>query len=539
MIPGSPTTVAPGENDELYLGFDVKDDGTGNGAIVSCEQMAAGYANTFSVLVGDDIPRQIVYLQEGQALTPTGVAYDPNRTSHAVGIEPLGDWSTTTDIDVTISQTYFEADKGAGFKVDFDAVFVELVPYENVPLASHQTSAWSLVGFERFAIAKRVNKISTQATADLTLTNAGGTYTVTLSINGFPIAIGSRAGNGVVTLAAVNSSGVSGQCTVAYTGDITATSGAFVLGTWAAQYDLTAASTTISIFDAGQGGRLTGLLTNLPAGNQTVTITPYSDKGKAGVAFNAGTFNVPGAPGSPGVLSLVPGGSYNNTQIQFTASATGSATYNLYDCCFDPLTQTFLNTGLDGPVPINSVAATHVAGSGTITWTLPNLTAGATGKRRIIITSMNGSYEDGARRHITFEYLNGTIVGPRPNVPDFRYLMPTPVTGGRTINLEYTYNKAGELGSPTALRIYLVAEGTVNTYTVPDATVNLTVVTAKGGIKKGTATVTAPADGFYRVLVRAATAAGDDSGNVLLTDPIQVSNVAPGNPGNVSVSIVS
>ena len=539
MTPGNPTTVAPGENDELYLGFDVKDDGTGGGAIVSCEQMASGYANTFSILIGDDIPRQIVYLQEGQALTPTGVAYDPNRTSHAVGIEPIGDWATSTDIDTTISQTYFEADKGAGFKVDFDACFVEVVPYENAPIGAHQTSAWSLTGFERFAVAKRVNKISTQASADLTLTNAGGTYTVTLSVNGFPIALGSRVGNGVINLTAMNSSGVSGSCTVAYTADITAATGAYVLGTWAYQYVLSAASVTTTVYDSGRGDRLSGLLTNLPAGNQTVTITPYSDKGRAGTAFNAGTFNVPGAPGSPGLLSVVAGGAYNNTQIQFNASATGSATYNLYDCCFDPLTQTFLNAGLDGPVPINLVAATHVAGSGTITWTLPNIAVGATGKRRIIITAMNGAFEDGARRHLTFEYLNGAIVGPRPNVPDFRYLMPTPVTGGRTINLEYTYNKAGELGVATALRVYLVAEGTVNAYTTPDATVNLTAVTTKGGIKKGTTTVTAPADGFYSILVRAATALGDDSGNVLLTDPIQVSNVTPGNPGNVSVSIVS
>lgn len=523
MLVGFPTTVAPGEHDEMLLGPMVIDDGTGNGALFSADQAVAGYGDTWWVFVGDLIPQKIIYLAEGASVEPTTVMYDPKRTNHTVGLEPLGGWSNYDGIDVTISQQSFESDKGADFVVGFDAVFSTPESYENAPIASHQLTSWTLTGFERFATSEQVSRFSTRAKAEVTLTNLAGVRTVTVSVNGVTICSGSRTGDGVCTLTAQNDSGVNGSVTIAYTADIPLSVGAYVLGRWAASYVVSGGGKSVTVFDDGRGSRLSGLLSGMAVGNQTVTITPLSDTGKVGTAFTAGTVLVPGPPAPPGLLNVVAGGTWSSTQIQFQASTTGSATYNLYD------------SALDGPTAV-AVAATHVAGSGVITWTLPSLAATGTGKRRIIVTAMNGGVEAGVRRYLTIEYVGGNVVLPRPNTPDFRWRVPNIVTSGRTLNMEYTYSSAGQEGVATQLFAYLVAEGMANPYTTPDNTIALS--NPSKGVYTGNFTLTAPADGFYSVLVRAATAAGVVSDNVLLTDSILVSNAAPGNPANPTITPV-
>lgn len=537
MIPGYPTTVAPGEHDEFLLGFDVKDDGTGLGAIVTCEQCATGYGDTWWKLVCDERPCVIVYMKEGAALPPTSVPYDRRKSSHTVSMVPLGDWNNDLDIDCTIQQQYFESDKGQSLMVDFPTVVVEQISYEKVPDGSRQLTSWNLSGMNRWATIAPVNRQLTAGRFDISLVTSGAVRTLTLSFNGYVVAQGTRtvaAGNGSITLSAVNNSGISGTVTLTYTGDIASTLGAFLLLTWAHHYTVTNGTVSTTVYDNGRGNTLSAMLSGLAAGNSTITITPYSDTGQAGSPWTAGTANIPGPPGSPGVLSVVAGGAWNNTQIQFSASSTGSATYNLYD------------SALDQPTAISQVAATHVAGGGTITWTLPNLAGAAAGKRRIIVTAMNGGIEDGKRQHLTIEYdASGNVVLPRPNVPDFRYKQPTPVTGGRTLNIQFTYNTAGDKGPATKVQAFIIREdgktqaGTTQDYSSPDATVLFSSLKLRRGLYRGSLTVTPASNGFFAVVLKAVTAGSVQSSNTTPTDFKRVSNVAPGNPASATLTVVS
>lgn len=513
---GGPTSVPFGDIEELYLDYLIRD--AGEGAYITLSH-PPGYGGMWSAIVCDKRTVEIIYIAEGETKTRFA-PYDPNFDAHAVTAFPLGDWDSAGDIDVQISQADFVADKGGSAQVDFDAVMQVAEAWNDL----QQLSNWSLTGLSRFATS-RAGSIKTQAKVDVAISDAAGTRTVELSVGGTVVASGSRVGDGAIALAMQNDSGLSGSVDIAYTADVL--SDCWITGRWCQSYTVTVGAVSVVLYDDGRGDRLSASLTGLAAGINSVSIVATSDTGVSGSTYS-GSITIPGRPLPPGELSYF-SGDWTNTVVQATASATPGATYALYDV-----------EELDGPIKYSEVAAVYIAGTGTISFALPSLPGAAAGKRRLVISAVNGLVEDGLRRTLTIEYdAAGAVVLPRPNIPSFGYVRPNPVSSGRTIATEWLYDGNTADGVATLIVAFLVAEGgaTPADGAAPDA--SMAIGTGVNGIYRGSISVTAPANGNYRILVRAQTALGTQSANSnVLSEPVPVSNSAPPVPGNVEVTVV-
>ena len=493
MMSGDPSSVPAGDNEDFFLDFLVDDDATGLGARIQLE-MATGYGDQFVALIADSEIRQILWMAEGD-IWEGWVAYDPAREIHAVSAHPLGDWNYVTDLDITYEHRLFFSDKGVSIVLEWDAVIEALTAYDD----DDQLSGWSLTGLQRALNCMQVEGSPTQGRLDIEITDNGGDYTVTLSMNGYAIAEGTRTGNGVVTLAEQNDSGVSGSVTIAYSGDLALADAAWLGIRWAAGYYVHCATSLsfprtaeVYVYDDGLGNRFAATIGDLAAGTYSYVIQAHTDTGVAGTNTSViGTVTVPGPPDPPGALSYV-SGNYAATVIGFTNSPTAGATYRLYD------------SELGEPPDMATVADTLIAGtpSAARTWTLPALSAPAAGIRRVVVVALSGGVEDGYRRALSIEYdAAGNVIPARPNIPGAQ----TSSANGLTLTAQYTYDTADEDAEATILQAFLIAEGGTVDWTRPSGVAS---IAASGTLRSGTVQATAAADGWYRWVIRAATAPG-------------------------------
>lgn len=509
---GGPTSVPWGDIEELYLDYDVRD--AVQGAYITISH-PPGYGNMWNAIVSDQRVVEIIFIAEGEKQTRFA-SYDPKFPGgHAVSAFPLGDWDSTGDIDVTIGQVDFVSDKGGSARFDFPAIMQIAESWGDL----QQLDNWTLTGLARFATS-RPGAIKTQAKVDVAISDSAGTRTVVLSVGGIAVASGSRVGDGTITLLEANNSQLSGSVDIAYSADVS--SGCWITGRWCQSYLVQVGSASVTVVDNGRGDLCSATLSGIAAGVHTLTITATSDTGVVGTEFSQ-SITIPGRPLPPGKLSYV-SGDWSDTIVAALASATPGATYHLLDV-----------EELGGPVKYSEVAATYPAGTGTIQFALPSLAAPAAGVRRIVIAAMNGAVEDGVRRKLSIEYdAAGAVVLPRPNVPQFDYARPTPVTLGRRIACDWSYDATDSLGVATQIVAFLVAEGGAIPADgdTPDAVASV-------GVGRGTIAVTAPDDGNYQILVRARTAAGTQSlNNNVLTEPVVVSNSMPPAVSDVVVTVV-
>jgi len=513
---GGPTSVPFGDIEELYLDYDVQD--AGEGAYITLSH-AAGYGGMWNAIISDKRTIDIIYIAEGETKV-IFAPYDPKFEDHAVSAFPLGDWDSSGDIDVQIGQADFVADKGGSAQVDFNAVMQVAEAWNDL----QQLSNWSLVGLSRFATS-RPGAIKTQAKVDVAISDAAGTRTVVLSVGGVTVASGSRVGDGAITLEAQNNSALSGTVDIAYTADVL--TDCWITGRWCQSYTVAVGAVSMVVYDGGRGDRLTASLTGLVAGVNSVSIVATSDTGITGSTYS-GSITIPGRPEPPGELAYV-SGDWDDTIVEAAASATPGATYALYDV-----------EELDGPIKFSEVAAVYPADTGTIQFALPSLPGAAAGKRRLVISAVNLLVEDGLRRQLTIEYdAAGAVVLPRPNIPTFDYVRPNPVSSGRTIATEWLYDGNGANGVATKIVAFLVAEGGSVPADGAAADGEVAIGTGINGIYRGSISLTAPANGNYRILIRAQTALGTQSANSnVLSEPVPVSNASPAAVADVEVMVI-
>lgn len=528
MIPGYPTTGWPGDHEMALLDFTWQDNGTGLGFSGSFTPWT-NYGNRFWVVVADGVPQSVVYGAEGQTTAISGT-WDTTRTNHQVSIEPIFDWdSITSGIDISVlatQQDYHVLDKGVFVEFDFDAVIEDIKAYGD----KGQFSSWNISGLQRWGTVRQVNgEPRTEAALDLTMSSVGAVHTVTLSLNGYAVASGSITGNGTVTLAAQNSSGVSGTVVLAYTQDLS--SGATFNARWCQSYVVTCGGVSVTKNDEGLGNRLSATVGPIGPGVQNYSITPTSDTGVAGTAAT-GTVTVPGRPNAPGIPVYV-SGNWTNTVIQWATAdpGTGSAPqYNIYD------------SELNAPTDTNDPSISGIASGsfpGTKTQTLNSLAAAAAGFRRVIVASVLGGVEDGQRKTVKIEYdSSGNVVLPRPNDPTFSL---NKVSSGTTVSMNYIYNAQAQEGVATKVLLFLVPEGgTLADNATPDAQQNIATAVnniARGTINANTAGGVALTAGWYQPCIRTATAAGTRSPAINLGPPIYVSAAAPSAPQNVTPTV--
>ncbi len=512
--------------------FDVTDYGDGTGAMVTL-QACQGLGDSYWGIVCAGKVLTVVWLPEGITIE-TSIVYDQSLLSQAaalglaaefpVSIVPNSGYSDSSVADLTIQQQDFLLDKARTVQIDFDCVIEVLSAFGD----SNQFSAWTLSGLQRYINGQpTANRTQLQmsillltSSAALPVTTNGqdvttgvantgsGSLNVTtgqavsahyvyLQIGSLILASGSITGNGTVTLAAQNGSGLNGTVVLNYSADITEIGAAFIDARWAEKYNINIASVLnfprtpeLVVADPGLSNRLNGKVGPLTAGTYPFVVQAVTDTGIKGNNIAAqGTIAVPGRPLPPGVPALdSPTGDYTDTKIVATASLTAGATYIWHDMQY-----------INGPIDFHASAATFpaVTAGSTMHLTLPTLPGGAqAGIRRGALVAVNGGIEDGYRKPFEVEYLaNGTIYAPRPNVPSFNVDSKT----GRQLTVRFAYDSANQAGIGAIAELFIVEKGGVVNWNAPAAVVSLGGIT--GTIKNGTISAVAPADDWYQYAV--------------------------------------
>ena len=520
MITGFNTGSPTDAHEEMLLGFVPMIPADNPSIAVLPIQPAIGCGNMYWAFGADETVQQILYVTEGSLLNVT-VHFDPSRKTHSVFAEPLGAWSQQASTDLTEPTIIYASQAGKSVYIQWNVA----ADFTNSYGDGGQLSNWSLTGLSRFATTRPDSIRKTEAECDVTLTNSGSTRTVTVSLNSQVLCSGTRTGDGSITLSAVNSSGVSGTVAVAYTADVT--SGAYVARRYAASYlvqvidSLSAVVASATVKDNGFGEILSTTLGPINSiGTYTISITPTSDNGIAGSAATTPiTFS--GAPVAPGSISYV-SGTISATIIQFSASATAGATYNVYDV-----------QELGGPTFLEAVSLTHAAGSGNIQVTLNSLSAGSGGERWIAVTALNAGVESTSQKFLLTYDSSGNLVTGAPNVPSLKYQSP-PVTSGRTIGMTYLYDTNGEIGVGTEIvtRYKRYSTGSVTT----QSAVAMSSIVA--GHRTGSIALAVGNNDWYQVSACAQTAGGTNGAFSPWSDPVWCSNAAPPNVSAIVVKVV-
>lgn len=476
-----------GDPRDMLAVLDVADGGDGVSALVTVRALS-GYGDSYWMFVVDGRV-ELRWLPEAETLQFLFL-YDTRLDEHAIDPFPLGDWPTASELALESIQAGYYADKARYIRFAWTAT-------PDIPEAfgdSQQLSNWSLTGLNRQAAGRK--HAPTQLEFDVVLTNASGTYTLTLQNETQVLASGSRVGDGTLTLTAQGESGISGTVDVAYTADLTL--GTCVLRVrWPARYEIHCATAALSfprtaeatVYDDGNRNDFSHRYGPLMAGTYHFVIRAFSDTQTEGSNTTEGTLVVPGRPQPPSTLHYLSGG-YAATVIQFTKSTTTGATYRYYD------------SALDEPVDLHTAVSVSEVdnGDGTISATLPAIASG-TGTRRVCVVAVESGLEDGYNRTLNIEYTAGVVEPLRPSTPT----TVLSAKSGLVLTAGYTYDATGAAGVATQVRLYARAEdGTITTLTTQD-------IASGSGVVSGTISGTVSAEGWYQFRVAALTAAGGES----------------------------
>ncbi len=519
MIPGCATSCPPGDINDMVRDIDVVNDVNHLGGVAYIT-LVDGYGGFYYATIVDGIVQDISIVGEGQTYAAP-FTVDANRNSHIVTVAPNGDWPDGADVELTAQQTYDEAANGDSIELSWSAISEVLQAWND----DDQFSGWTLSGVQRYTNCQ-ISDLPTRARINLRLTTTAGVHMLQLYSGATLVASGSRTGDGSITLAEQNDSGLSGSVTLAYTNDLAAADDAWVEVRWAASYEVHCA-TSLSfprtpeavVYENGLDN-FTAIIGPLYTGTYSYLIRPITDTGITSTTTTAGTISVPAKPLPPGFPYLDdPPGDWTATNIAFRCSLDPSATYRVYD------------SALNQPTDFTTPVATVAAGVGPFAVTLPSLAAAAAGVRRVVVVAVVGGVEDTTRRSLRIEYdSSGDIVLPRPNAPEYSLN----AISGLSITTKYTYSNANAAAVATEVQLFVLPEAD---WPAPDwSTPTSETSIASGG---GTLSYTASTAGWYKVSVRTKAANGSVSSNTTLIGPFYLSAEVPGAPGDLAARLIA
>lgn len=508
MRPGMRTGSFPGAVEDAVLDLEAAVP-PGSGPALARFRAAAGYGGRWYAVYANGRRAAAAFAPEG-AWAGAAVAVDAGAEDLAVQLEDLGGWPGA-DYDPDFAAREFEAATAQQIRLEWEAVPALSMRGPGAGAFSN----WSLAGLKRFSNCAPVEGRGTRGCLRAGLTDAAGVRTVRLYAGAAEVARGTRAGDGTVALGAVNGSGLGGSVDVAYAGDVEP-DGAALEARWPAAYRVHYANAAL-VFpraaeaeaeDDGASNRFAHASPPLAAGNWHAAVQPVTDTGAAEAGPATQAVTVPGPP-EPAAGLAYASGNAAATVIAWQASATAGATYNIY------------GSALDEPVNLETPLAVHAAGSGTLTQALPAAT-GYPGVRRVLVRAVAGGSEERNAAVLRIEYdAAGNVAAPRPNSPG---IVEIRVAAGRSVTARALCDEFHAAAAAAEARLFLAAEGGAFDWGSPAATAAWSE--AVGGVREAELTGVAPADGWYRVAVRAAAAGGTlDAGAAWVT--AQVSEAEP------------
>lgn len=510
MVPGMRTSSFPGAVEDAILELSAREAPGGGSAAVRF-LAAAGYGGRYYAVYANARRAAAVFAREdGGGMAAAAVGVRPGARDLSIHLEDLGCWPDA-GYDPAFTALEFEALSARQIAFSWEAE-PELIERGD---GLEQFDAWSISGLKRFSNCAPVAGFPTRGALGITLENAAGTRTVTLYAGAAAVARGSRSGDGAVDLTALNASGVSGTVTLAYAEDVPL-GVVFVEARWPAAYQIHHATGSLSFprapeavaADDGTSNRFAYTSPRLAAGAYHAAVLPVSDSGVAAASATAQDVELLGPPEPPAGLAYSSGGA-SATEISWQASATPGATYRVYD------------SAIEGATDLAAPAATHATGSGTLAQTLPAL-AGYPGVRRVLVRAVSGGVEELNAELLRIEYdAAGNVVPARPNAPRVRALA---VSNGLTVTVRALYFSAHEAAAAQDALLFMAALEDEIDYGSPVASAAWS--DAVGGVRETAVAAAAPADGWYKVAVRAAAAGGtQDAGGAW--ERVYVSSAAP------------
>ena len=520
MLWGFQWSTPWGGNEAHFSYMEIAD--MGSGPRVRFRVLSSDYNQWVALQVDGEFQPTPIFAKSGRVNEISGIWNSPD-ANHLVSLVPLGQWPKIVNgVDLSHQQEYFAADRA-------DRLFAKVTTAP--ALASYgvdsQLASWSLSGLKRFRNCRPYKGRPTWGQVDVAITNpSGSNYTVTLTHRGETIASGSRTGDGTITLAEANDSGVSGSVDITFsaadTGVLIArfpksmeihyqSSGAFIAG------DFSGGRTPEAlVYDDGYTNELKWRGPALANGTWYTVIKQVDAAGNISSGIQSGgaavsLVAVPTAPGAPSYLS----GDYSNTAIRF-ASPDAGYTYEVYD------------SGESGFLDIETASKTAGPASGNIDVTLDAISSGYTGKRYVAVRSVDGGILSGEVEILTIEYASGSVVTGRPPIPGVDQNWQT---SGRTLTVWCSLNSTEQGAAAANLRVTLTpADG--GSDETNDTAVS---ATAAGKVLRQQATITAGGDGFYYFKVQARTSGGVSSENTKTYGPVWLGTANMAEPGDIEV----
>lgn len=516
MIPGFPTTCPPGDHEDFIEALECQDIGGGLRARFTPRE---DYGQVYRLLI-DGLPASPPLYCAAEEPAELRGPYELGGVDHVAAVAPMGDWFDDS-LDLTPQLTLWEAARA-------DRIYAEIdtQPAFAVYGVNSQLSSLALTGLQRFANCRPVEGRPTWGQLDLTIDDTAGTRTVELLLDGVVICSGSRVGDGSITLAEQNDSGVSGSVIIAYTGDVA--TGGYALIRWPAQLKIHYKTSTFSggdfprtaeatLYDDGRSNTFRYRSDVLAAGSYYVVVHQVDECGNEGTGTQSGgaAVTVYAPPAKPGKAAYV-SGDQSNTAINWTASATAAVTYNIYD------------SGTSGILDLDAAPVNTASTSATLA-SLADPTF--TGIRRILVRATKAGIEEGSTQILELEYASGAVIVARPPKPGVGKQVST---SGLTLTVPVTIDTAEQAVAAATVELFLFAVGASPNYSSADGTANVASAGSSAGlVTKLNVSALASGAGLWMYAVRTKSAAGNQSQNAETYGPIQLTTTPLADPAGI------
>lgn len=494
--PGGCTTQAPGHVQDQILSTKV--DYVGGSSIrirsILCPQYQDKFYAPFinGVYLGKNT--FVASLQTFDLVIPV----DAGTTVASVYIEDGGDWSVFDNDFVPLGSA--EADDALTaqrLQFSWDS------PYSLTTVRGDaQLSGITITGAQRGVNVERSNLPTRgRLSYSITTSDVANTHVIRLWSGSELVAEGVRIGNGAVTIAEINSSGLSSTATLAYTADVIP-GVAYIELRWPKSYAINYSTSALAyprtaettINDNGDDS-YTYLSPIIAAGTYNWNILTVDDDGVTQTAGFASTTaqTIYSPPAAPTITNIT--AAAGNFTVTFT-NGEASCTYTIYSSPVDyPIN--FGAYATPGPV-VTALNAT--------TATVP-IPAGGPGLIRFVARATKA----GVQEQTDLEYLveidgSNAIVPPRPNRANIAGIT---ISSGLTLAVSALVFTEDQDVAATTAELYVVAYA--GTITIGTAQASAALSTAVAGLQRATVSYTVGGAGWYRVCVVAKSAAGSTS----------------------------
>jgi len=404
----------------------------------------AGYGNAYFGIYNNDVLVQNVYVAEGAESQPVRVTGIYGSNKIALCILRLGHFGDPGYQIARVART-FEADSARV------TLAWNWKPRVVVPAVADggYTSNWILSGISRVNTSGVSGKKNWgQLFCDLSV--SGGNCTVTLRQGLSAIATGTAAIGGgpfSVTLAAANSSGVSGTVTISNT--VATTTGVTLYFSWPKAMNVMRATSNpplvvvATLTYDGLDSRIWTESADLANGTYYYNLIEVSDTGVNGTltvpAGSPVTIAVP--PGPPTNLAYASGTGAAGITLGFTASVTAGATYTAY-------------VGAPGgQMDLNAPAATAVAGSTTIAIPAAAFT-GYPGTARVLLRATNAGVEEKNMYSLDLILSATGVYSTLPPNAAALNALSLAITAGQTVAVRGIYSTINEPTAATGMSLF-------------------------------------------------------------------------------------